>query len=138
MFQDKPLLVCGLFDVNRNDRDARYPSGKIQHHGDVMVEQNRRQTVPAPEPDLVMEKRGRPLDHCAELGVAVCAVELSIVVVVGQKQPADQRPIVDTGLEEIRKRTPWECGRAFVHLSGLRDMFSYSDQGGHSPSSSAP
>ena len=68
-----------------------------------MVEQDRRQTVPAPEPDLVMEKSGRPVDHRAELVVAVCAVELSIIVVVSQKRPVDQRSIIGAGLEEIRE-----------------------------------
>ena len=127
MLQDKALLVCGLFDVNRDDRDARAPGGKIQHHGDVMVEQNRRQTVPAPEPDLVIEEGDRPLDHRAEFSVAVGAVELSVIVVVGQERSVDQALIIDAGFEEIRERTPWEHGQAIVHLPGLRNILSDGD-----------
>jgi len=85
----------------------------------------------------LIEHSPDPGSDRAELDVPVRAVELSIVV-VGQKRPVDQRPIVDAGLEEIRKRIPWERGRAIVHLSGLRNMFSDGDEGGHSPSSSAP
>lgn len=85
-----------------------------------------------------MEVGGRPLDHRAELGVVVCAVELPVIFVVGQKRSVDQALIIDAGFEEIRERTPWERGQAIVHLSGLRNMFSYGDQGGHNPSSSAP
>ena len=55
-----------------------------------------------------MEECSGPLDHHAELGVAVCAVELPVIVLVDQKWPVDQRPIVDAGLEEIRERTLWE------------------------------
>jgi len=84
-----------------------------------------------------MEKGGCPLDHRAELGVAVCAVELPVIVVVGQKRSVDQAMIIDAGFEEIRERTSWERGRAIIQLSGLRNMFSDGDQGGHTPASSA-
>jgi hypothetical protein len=93
-----------------------------------MVEQHRRQTVPAPEPDLDLEDGDHLLDRHAELSVAVCAVALSVIVVVGQKRPVNRRSIKDVGVEEIRKRAPWEHGRALVHLSSLRNILSYGDQ----------
>jgi len=84
-----------------------------------------------------MEKGGCPLDHRAELGVAVCAVELPVIVVVGQKRSVDQAMIIDAGFEEIRERTSWERGRAIVHLPGLRTILSHGDQVRHNPASSA-
>jgi hypothetical protein len=47
-------------------------------------------------------------------------------------------PISDAGFGKFRERTPWERGQAIVHLSSLRNLFSDGDEGGHSPSLSAP
>jgi hypothetical protein len=73
-----------------------------------MVEQNRGQTVPAPEPDLVMEECDCSLDHRTELGIAVGAMESSIVVVIDEKWAIGQNVIIDPGLEKVRERTPRE------------------------------
>src|SRR5574341_2507080 len=106
MLQDKAFLFRGLLDIDRDHRDSRNPGRKVQHDGDVVVEQNRRKMIPTSEPNLIMEKGCRALDHRAELRIAVCAVELSVIVVVDQKWSIDQVPIVDAGLEEVRERTP--------------------------------
>jgi hypothetical protein len=92
-----------------------------------MVKQDGGDPVAKCEPHPIVENGRGPLDHGPELGVAVCAVELPVIVVVAQKRSVDQAPIIDAGFEEIRERTPWEHGRAIVHLSGLRNMFSYGD-----------
>src|ERR1043166_6865999 len=124
MLQDKSLYICGLFDVDRNDGDTRRPCGKIQHDSDVMIEENWCQTVPAAEPDLVMEEGGRPLHRRAELRISECPVELPVVIVVGQKRTIDQGPIGDAGIEKVGERTPGHRGRN-VHLPHLHNILSY-------------
>ena len=55
MLQDEPLLIGRLVGIDRHERDACRPGGKVQHDGDVMVEEDRRQPVPAPKPDPVVD-----------------------------------------------------------------------------------
>ena len=62
--------------------------------------------VSAAEPDLLVKKAGGLLDSQAELGIAVCAVELAVIVEVSQKRSIDQVPVIDAGLEEVGERTP--------------------------------
>src|SRR5262245_42411333 len=110
MFQDKALLVRRLLRVNRDDRDSPYPCGKVQHHGDIMVEQNSRQTIAPPEADLIMEEGCRSLDDRPEFRIGIGVMYGSIVVAIGQERSIDQRAIVHTGLEEIGERSPGEHG----------------------------
>src|SRR5215510_2517881 len=103
-----------------------------------MVEQNRRQTVPAPEPDLVTEECDCPLNHRTELAVAVRAMESSIIVVVDEKRSIGQNVIIDPGLEKFRERTPRQRGVDTFQLPSLRNMIICGHQWAHTPSSPAP
>jgi hypothetical protein len=50
----------------------------------------------------------------------------------------DQAPIRDAGVEKSRERVPGAQGRALVPMAGVRNLFSYGGQGGHTPASVAP
>jgi hypothetical protein len=55
-----------------------------------------------------MEECDCSLDHRTELGIAVGAMESSIVVVIDEKWAIGQNVIIDPGLEKVRERTPRE------------------------------
>jgi hypothetical protein len=74
-----------------------------------------------------MKESGCLLDERAELHIAVCAMELSVIIVVRQKRAIDDCPIIDAGLKEFGERTPRQHGGDTVHLPRLRDIVSYGD-----------
>ncbi len=61
----------GLFNVDWNNRDTQDPRRKVEHHGDVVVKEDRCQPIPPPYASMVMEKRGDQLDHRSEFRIAV-------------------------------------------------------------------
>jgi len=68
-----------------------------------MVEEDRCQTVSVSKSDPIVEKGGGLLDGPTELSIAICAMELAVVVIIDEKRAMGEVSIIDPGLEELRE-----------------------------------
>ena len=113
MFENVPLLLGRFFDIDRHDRDAQYPGSEIKQDRLVVVEQDGRHAISAPQTQHLTHERHQPLEPLAELGIPVFSLDTTILVHVDQEGTVGKLRIFDTGTNELGERFPGEGKVAF-------------------------
>src|SRR5689334_8431503 len=105
------LFFYRLIDINGDDGDSERPSGEVEDHGLIMVEHDSGDAISSGQTKPMMKETGGLRHHPAELGIRVAAMDVSVVIVIGEKWAIGLGGMMDAGGEEFGKARPWRRPR---------------------------
>ena len=110
MLQYVTFLLGGFFDVDRHDCHTESPGSEIYEHSLVVVEEDRRHSIAAPQAQALAHDGGGPFHQLAEAGVTVHPADrlgrAVTLVVIGQEGLVGTMRAVDAHIKELGKGTP--------------------------------